>query len=73
MGSFIAFLVCMLQCVAVCCSVLHCVAVCCSVLQCVCCRVLQCVAVYFEFAGVRCGCERVCGDKTHLYSTCDMM
>jgi len=26
---------CVLQCVAVCCSVLQCVAVCCSVLQCV--------------------------------------
>ena len=38
---------CVLQCVAVCCSVLQCVAVCCSVLQCVavCCSVLQCVAV----------------------------
>jgi len=36
---------CMLQCVAVCCSVLQCVAVCCSVLQCaaVCCSALQCV------------------------------
>ena len=34
---------CVLQCVAVCCSVLQCVAVCCSVLQCVavCCSVLQ--------------------------------
>ena len=40
--------VCVLQCVAVCCSVLQCVAVCCNVLQCVavCCSVLQCVAVY---------------------------
>jgi len=38
---------CVLQCVAVCCSVLQCVAVCCSVLQrvAVCCSVLQCVAV----------------------------
>ena len=38
---------CVLQCVAVCCSVLQCVAVCGSVLQCVavCCSVLQCVAV----------------------------
>jgi len=38
---------CMLQCVAVWCSVVQCVAVCCSVLQCVavCCSVLQCVAV----------------------------
>ena len=38
---------CVMQCVAVCCSVLQCVAVCCSVLQCVavCCSVLQCVAV----------------------------
>jgi len=38
---------CVLQCVAVCCSVLQCAAVCCSVLQCVaaCCSVLQCVAV----------------------------
>jgi len=48
---------CVLQCVAVCCSVLQCVAVCCCVLLCVavrccllqcvavCCRVLQCVAV----------------------------
>ena len=38
---------CVLQCVAVCCSVLQCVAVCCSVKQCVavCCSVLQCVAV----------------------------
>ena len=37
---------CMLQCVALCCSVLQCVVVCCSVLQCVavCCSVLQCVA-----------------------------
>jgi len=34
---------CVLQCVAVCCSVLQCVAVCCSVLQCVavCCSMLQ--------------------------------
>ena len=34
---------CVMQCVAVCCSVLQCVAVCCSVLQCVavCCSVLQ--------------------------------
>ena len=38
---------CVLQCVAVCCSILQCVAVCCSVLQCVavCCCELQCVAV----------------------------
>jgi len=38
---------CVLQCVAVCCSVLQCVAVCCSVLQYVaaCWSVLQCVAV----------------------------
>ena len=38
---------CVLQCVAVCCSVLQCVAVCCGVLQCVavCCSELQCVAV----------------------------
>jgi len=38
---------CVLQCVAVCCSVLQCTAVCFSVLQCVvvCCSVLQCVAV----------------------------
>jgi len=38
---------CVLQCVAVCCSVLQCAAMCCSVLQCVavCCSVLQCVAV----------------------------
>ena len=38
---------CMLQCVAVCCSVLQCIGVCCSVLQCVavCCSVLLCVAV----------------------------
>ena len=41
------FLQCVLQCVAVCCSVLQYVAECCSVLQCVvvCCSVLQCVAV----------------------------
>jgi len=55
------YLLSVLQCVAVCCSVLQCVAVecmyllsvlqcvavCCSVLQCVavCCSVLQCVAV----------------------------
>jgi len=41
---------CMLQCVAVCCSVLQCVAVCCSVLQCVAvfCSVLKCVAVCFR-------------------------
>ena len=40
--------VCVLQHVAVCCSMLQCVAVCCSVLQCVaaCCSVLQCVAVH---------------------------
>jgi len=46
--------VCVLQCVAVCCSVLQCVAVCCSVLLfilgtvclCVLRSVLQCVAVY---------------------------
>jgi len=39
--------VCVLQCVAVCCSVLQCAAMCCSVLQCVavCCRVLQSVAL----------------------------
>jgi len=38
---------CVLQCVAVCCSVLQCVAVCCSVLQCVavCCSVLQITCV----------------------------
>ena len=42
--------VCMLQCVAVYCSVLQCVAVCCSVLQCVaeCCSVLPCVAVCYR-------------------------
>ena len=51
------FASCLLQCVAVCCSMLQYVAVCCSVLQCVavrcsvlqcvamCCSVLQCVAV----------------------------
>ena len=41
---------CVLQCVAVCCSVLQCVTVCCSVLQCVavCCSVLQCVAVCYS-------------------------
>ena len=54
-------LLCVAECVAVCCSVLQCVAVCCSVLQCeavccsalkgawlcvaVCCSVSQCVAV----------------------------
>jgi len=40
---------CVLQCVAVCCSVLQCVAVCCSVLQCVAvsCSVLQCVAMCY--------------------------
>ena len=39
---------CVLQCVAVWCSVLQCGAVCCSVLQCVtvCCSVLQCIADY---------------------------
>jgi len=44
--------VCLLQCVAVCCSVLQCVAVCCSELQCVavCCSVLQCVAVIIEIS-----------------------
>jgi len=38
--------VCLLLCLAVCCSVLQCVAVCCNVLQCValCCTVLHCVA-----------------------------
>ena len=48
---------CVLQCVAVCCSVVQCGAVCCSVVQCVavcrsvlqcgavCCSVVQCVAV----------------------------
>jgi len=38
---------CVLQCVAVCCSVLQCVAICCNMLQCVavCCSMLQCVAV----------------------------
>ena len=42
---------CLLQCVAVCCSVLQCVAVCCSVLQCVavCCSVLQCVRTIRKF------------------------
>jgi len=42
------FILCVLQCVAVCCSVLRCVAVCCSVLLrvAVCCSVLQRVAVY---------------------------
>jgi len=40
----IQYLPCVLQCVAVCCSVLQCVAVCCSVLQCVavCCSAFQC-------------------------------
>jgi len=40
--------VCVLQCVAVCCSVLQCVAVCCSVLQCVavCCSLLQRAALF---------------------------
>ena len=43
---------CVLQCVAVCCSVLQCVAVCCSVFTrsvacvAVCCSVLPCIAVY---------------------------
>ena len=39
---------CVLQCVAVCCSVLQCVAVCCSVMQCdaVCCSVRQCITVW---------------------------
>jgi len=45
-AAMIAF-ICVLQYVAVCCSMLQYVAVCCSVLQCVavCCSVLQCVAV----------------------------
>ena len=45
--------VCVLQCVAVCCSVLQCVAVCCSE--------LQCVAVITVFASVyRCECVLQC-------------
>jgi len=64
---------CVLQCVAVCCSVLQCVAVYCSVMQCtavcgsvlqcgvVCCSVLQCVAV----------CCTVCfGFATNCHSRC---
>ena len=48
-------LTCVLQCVAVCCSVLQCVAVCCSVLQCVaivCCSVLQCVIIVLVYTGM---------------------
>ena len=47
--------VCVLQCVAVCCSVLQCVAVCCSVLQsvAVCCSLLQSVAVCCSQQAVR--------------------
>ena len=58
--------VCVLQCVAVCCSVLQCVVVCCSVLQCVavCCSMLQCVAVCCVLSGVGhvadCMCVAVC-------------
>jgi len=45
-GSFVGYVPCVpcvMQCIAVCCSVLQCVAVCCSVLQCVavCCSALQ--------------------------------
>ena len=52
-------LICMLQCVAVRCSVLQCVAVRCCVLQCVavCCSALQCVAVHckaLQCVAVRC-------------------
>ena len=47
-------IVCVLQCVAVCCSVLQCVAVCCSVLQCVavCYSMLQCVALCFSVSRI---------------------
>ena len=51
---------CVLQCVAVCCSVLQCVAVCCSVLQCVA-VLLQC-AVSEEGATNGGGCLRVTQD-----------
>jgi len=52
---------CLLQCVAVCCSVLQCVAVCCSALRCaaVCysvCNMLQCVAVCLFGACLWCVC-----------------
>ena len=54
---------CLLQCVAVCCSVLQCVAVCCSALQCaaVCCSVLQCVAVCCSVLQCVAVCCSVCG------------
>jgi len=41
------FMITVIVCVAVCCSMLQYVAVCCNVLRCiaVCCSVLQCVAV----------------------------
>jgi len=47
---------CLLQCVAVCCSVLQCVAVCCRVLQC---RVLQCVTEN-PIHNYRCVCVCMC-------------
>jgi len=49
---------CVLQCVAVCCSVLQCVAVCCSVLQCVavCCK-------FISVAGRSEGCVFLCAKK----------
>ena len=53
---------CVLQCVAVRCSVLQCVAVCCSVLQCVavCCSVLPCVAVRYNV--IKCVATSDCDD-----------
>ena len=69
---------CVMQCVAVCCSVLQCVAVCCSVLQCVtvCCSVLQCVAVLcsaLQCVAVRCNvlqCVAVCRSVLQCAAVC---
>jgi len=70
---------CVLQCVAVCCSVLQSVAVCCSVLQCVavCCSVLQCVAVccrVLQCVSILCMAKRVrralCCSVWHYVAVC---
>ena len=64
---------CILQCVAVCCSVLQCVAVCCSVLQCV-----QCVAEYVDafvsFASALQQCVAVCCSVLqHVVVRCNVL
>jgi len=60
---------CVLQCVAVCCSVLQCVAVCCNVLQCVA-SVLQGVAVCCECVAVCCSVSQ-CVALCRIVSQCN--